>query len=623
VKYDSAMGSWVLRIYLRLSSSSNAMVAVLLAIYAVATIITLFAWSARGVYAVTGDEPHYLVMAESLVRHHTLELSSAYRSEFISHAIFPLGLGQPDSPLELPFAHVLPGDNGYFTWHGWGVPFLIAIPYAIAGAVGAKLMMAALGGLIVIVSWRISGVFFTTERFTSQWPRFLSVLAVAIAYPLVPSSTQIYPDMVAGLICLSGVWFLISRELPRSNLVLTAYSLLFAYLPWLGMKYLVTSLLLLAAMTWSLGHDRIRRLLWLIIPVALSWALLCWYNMQAFGRLSGPRLEDSLEATLTSFMVFLGLIFDQDQGSLLENPVLWIALIGLIPLFRSFRKVTIAWALIFASIWIPSAMHPGWYGLGSFVGRYSWALSVLLIVPALLALSIVAARWRKVFAILLAAGIGFHLLVLALITITGGAGPGISLGLDLFTKPPGTWLESYSIFYFPIQNWFPAYYNVDWAFTYLTNYAWLILAAGLIVIAVRVRIGAVVVVIGMLAILISGFFSQPGPRSEWIAIDASSTGKPGYLALQPLRQMRQGPYFWKVTYTASASPQVTIGRWELVETHTYTVVASGPLMGTAGQQRTESVSIPFRTLQPREYQLRVADYAQGEVTIHATGVEHG
>ncbi len=594
---------------------------ILLIMYLAVSLITLWVWAARGVYEITGDEPHYLIIADSLVNYGTLDLTAAYTHEFLTNSIFASGLAPAGAPITAPEAHVVAGSHGLFSWHGLGISVLTAIPFAMAGVLGAKLIMVALGLIAVIVSWRIAGVLFTKQSL-----RFVSVLGVVIGYPLIPASNQIYPDLVAGILILSSIYFLMSADIKRNNWSLVGYGFIIGFLPWLGTKYIITTLILMVALTFIIWRSRhsLQRVAAFLLPILVSGATLMAFNIYAFGQLIGPPSEGALEVSATALMVMWGLLFDQNQGALFQNPLLWVALFGLATFFTKYRFVALTWILVTLSIWLPGAMHPGWYGLGSFVGRYSWALAILLIVPALVGLSKISRSSLRTFWIVIGLGISVNALMWSWTTFFGGASPGRQLGVDLYTKSPSTWLESYSIWYFPFQDWMPALYNIDWAATFWPNYVWILL--GVVVAAIGTDIqrqftyGAAAVT--ALAIIGAGVVATPGPRIESQTFNVS-IDEAEYLPISFAWLMRQGPYAWNIRYAADAKAGSTAGKWELVQVSNNSVVAAGELKGTDGFTVELPTQVPYFSLHPQEFILRIASYGTGKLTVDSLGIRHG
>ena len=557
----------------------------LLAIYALVSVGVLFTWSARGVYAVTGDEPHYLLMAKSLVTTGSLEMTQPYLDEFTRPMLYAPGLAPPGSEPHSPYAHVFDGPNGRYSWHGPGVPFLLALPLAFGGVLLAKLAMVALGGLAVVLAWRISGL-----TLPDGWLRV--------------------------------AWLLMSVDRARTRWSLLGYGFLVGYLPWLGIKFLPAS----AGLAVISGVALFRRARsdagWLALPVVVSYLLLLITNMIWFGSFAGPPSDGALEASATAAMVTWGLLMDQDQGILLQNPALWLGLLGLIPFLRRWRWAGLGWAVALVAIWLPGGMHTGWYGLGGFVGRYSWALAILFIAPALVGADVLRAWSVRVARLVLAVAIAINAAFLALHTFTGGSSPGRVLGIDLYTKDPGTWLESYAAFWYPVQDWMPALYDTSWAFGFLPNWAWLVVVGGVVIAGVRAKAGLLVAGAGLVLVVVAGLVSSPGSRADVMA-SGLSTARDGYVDAGIVRQMRWGPYTWSVQYSSALPPESVAGRWEIASAGTEDIVASGELRGTAGVSTLVPVEVPYRSLQPREFVLRVASYGGGEMTLESLGVAHG
>ena len=605
----------------------------LVGIYVLLTIVTLAVWDARGVYGLTGDEPHYLVMADSLLRDGSWEVSGAYQREIADPNFYPLGLGQADmggsGALGPPAAHVVETARGYFSWHGWGIPLAIAAVFPWVGMFGAKALMAASGLVVIASAWRISARFaFSAQR------RLAAVASVSLAYPLLLASGQIFPDLWAGAICVLAVAWLLSRPWQESPAMTAVIGLSIGALPWLGMKFSIAAAVLAIIVLARLLVDRRTGLVALFsVPLVILASGLVVYHLSAFGNLLGPPTQGTLVFGRDFWMLLPGLMFDQNQGLLFFSPILWLALPGLVLLWKVARQVAVVWSLVFLAIWIPGAAHPGLYGIGSFNGRYAWALACLAIVPALFALAGAFRRAPRWAWALVAAGLVFQAYVWALGTFISGGGPGLPAGLDLYTKPAGTWLESYSLWWFPLQNLLPAWYDSAWAFSFAPNYLWTGIALLAVVLVLpplrraniastgsRLTVG--VALVG--AVIVVGVLANPGERLEVTAVDVTASpgsGQIGPLADGPQRAMRWGPYTWAVEYTAGGAAPV--GRWELIRAADGQVVASAELVGTSGEQGVEQVVIPYRALTPAEYFPRVSWYGTADFRLNALSVAHG
>jgi len=590
----------------------------LMVTYYVISALTLAVWDSRGVYSPTGDEVHYLVIADALISDSATDVTEAYRREIDKPRWYPPGLAEPGAPLEPPNVHVVSTGDGLHSWHGLAVGALVAGPAQVFGEMGARWVMVIVASGAVVLAWALAGRFLPSAR-----TRVGATAAVAIAYPLLLAGTQVYPDIPGGILLLGVLtWWVMPRARASTGWTLAA-GLAAAVVPWLGSRFILPGVIAVLAMGWALRWDR--RLLgtaW--APALISALALLAYHLTAFGNPLGPPTEGNLVFGREFWLLLPGLLFDQNQGLFWANPVLWVALPGLVFLWRHSQAVVVLWGVLVLSLWIPAAAHPGLYGLGSFNGRYAWPLALLAVLPALVALGELARRAPRWFWVITGLGVVFQAYLVGLSVVIGGSSPGSPAGLDLYTRPPGTWLESYSAWWFPLQRLLPAWYDPDWAFTYPQNWVWLVIAA-LLVISVCFSLPRIAIVSGAgvsaVAVAIAAVAGEPGTRSvtERFDVVAVAGSDPiGYPAIGPVHLMRFGTYVWSVDYSADGGD--VIGKWELVRVADDAIVASGELAGTAGADRLEDIPITVRSLEPREYALRVGWYGEVDLEVRTTGV---
>jgi hypothetical protein len=335
-------------------------------------------WQSRGFYRITGDEPHYLVITDSLVRDHDVQVENNYLI---------------DSPVRQASVSDLSGGThvyNRFSRHNIGLPLLLTIPYSIAGITGAKVFMALLAGLWPLLLFKVL-VQLTLSR---AWS-LITALVIAIGLPFSAASNQIYPDLLAGMIILYVTWRVFDglRNDRSSFSLLTSLSigLLIAFLPWLHVRFAPPAMLLLAAYSYVAMRSSgiaasppLRRRY--VIPAGLvlsSLILLGLYNRAAFGNIFGPFSEDYFSFRANQIgMIFFGLHWDQSQGMFIQQPMLLLGLIGIPALIREHRQGTILVGLLYCSVLLPAAMHPAWYGGFSFLGRFWWTVVGLWIFPA-------------------------------------------------------------------------------------------------------------------------------------------------------------------------------------------------------------------------------------------------
>jgi hypothetical protein len=178
------------------------------------SVLTLVYWHQNERYDVTGDEPHYLVMADGIISFGTFEQTKPYKKELEERNIWRAEL--------LLDPHVIDGPNGSYNVHNIGLPLLISVPYKLGsdisnilpplgdynvyGIGSVKLFLITTAGLIVIGSWILSGFFSFLNNIKV---RAITVLAIVYGYPFVPASSQVYPEFTAGIILLFATIYLI------------------------------------------------------------------------------------------------------------------------------------------------------------------------------------------------------------------------------------------------------------------------------------------------------------------------------------------------------------------------------------------------------------------------------
>lgn len=441
----------------------------LLLIYCICALGVFAVWRQAGFNGVTGDEPHYLVMANGLARHGALEQTVPYTEAFAPAEREKFGIPPESARFAPENMHTIVGAHGHFNMHNLGLPVLLALPFAAGGIVGAKLFMIFCGGLGVLVGWRVAGVFAPDPR-----QRWLAVCAACIGIPLVPAANQIYPDLLAGMLALLGLYWFSTTQGPRGRGAELALAVAVAYLPWLQIKFGPTCAVIVLAVVARIYRQsgdwqRIARILAI---AGSSCLLLAAYNFYAYGKLSGPYLSDAIEASKTSVMVMLGLLFDQNQGFLLLNPVNFVGVLAIGWLYRANRPLAALWTIAFLSLIVPNGLHPNWYGGWCFSGRFGWAGAIVFMMPTLYGLLDIARRSATRFRMLVGlsalwqAGLFYH----------------YSYGLvGLYNRDAATPFEHYSIFYGALHDWLPALYDVRWAYAYAPNYVWLAGGAVLLV----------------------------------------------------------------------------------------------------------------------------------------------
>jgi hypothetical protein len=347
----------------------------------VAAIVFAVSWglTTHGKYSDTGDEPHYLLVCESLRVDGDLAVGNNY--ERGDGAMFGAGGLQREAHARLDRSgRLLPV-------HDIGVPVAL-LPAYVAATKLATLPSDALlqrfrmnRGLfayslvsLVIIGLVSAGAAVTMTALLHQGTSPLTsaaiVLIAFLSPPVLDNSFVVFPEpfalvIVACTVARSSV----SREAWRwpDSLLLLALGAL----PWFHRKYLLLAVALAVLLVWQ------RRLAWrqltagararqCVVFTALPLALGLW-TLHVWGNLSGPIALDGLPLSWSTLKRGLaGLFIDRENGLFWWAPVYIV-----LPAGWWLRRATVgAWLLPVASLVIPCAAHDQWWGGFSPAGRF-------------------------------------------------------------------------------------------------------------------------------------------------------------------------------------------------------------------------------------------------------------
>jgi len=571
-------------------------------LFGCAAFAAMMSWNQNRMHinAINGDEPHYLVMARGILHFGSFEISRPYQEEFqnrflADRQLAPLGaVPSPEN------THGALGPHGLYSNHNIGLPLLLTLPVAIGGVVAAKLFMVLCGSLIVYLTWVISAAF-SSNHLHRLW----ATLATCLAAPFIPASTQIYPDLIAGLLALVGLyWFQTANEMRRPAAEWTM-AIAVAFLPWLQVKFAPTSAILAAAIALKLtigGGQRSAAIRLFLIEIT-SVALLVLYNFYAFGKFSGPYHPGMMEFSKTSVMVFTGLLIDQNQGFLMQNPVDFIGIIALGSLFRRDRSLALLLLVLFVTLLLPNALHTVWYGGFSFAGRFGWSAATVFLVAVVYGLLRLAAKSEALFYFVVGLSLGLQAYLFYLYAFCE---------VNLYNRPATTPVESYSIYFFPIDQWLPRLYDSDWAFGFLPNYAWLLFLGGLVILGFGGRSlsprAAILVTVPLLldipvAALLDGsphidipYNIAQLPSGTGRIVDGERVGvqgvdRAGFLTFGPYFPLRRGHFRLTLRYSSTAPEGGVQGIFDVFDASSQMRIGHLDLVGTGGT--TRQVEMPF------------------------------
>jgi hypothetical protein len=296
-----------------------------------------------GVYAATlgldafgdsdygGDEPHYLLAAESIVHDGDVDVRDEYRGraydDFYPYELQPHGR-ETEGRLNEP--------------HGVGFPLLIAPAYALGGAKAVELFLAALAALGVVLAYRLA-----LRVAPDPWA-LGAALVVGLSPPLLAYGSAVYPELAAAAALAGAALLAVRLDAGVSRWQAGLCFLLLGALPWLGTKFVPAGVVIGAFAARSIWRARRRTLAVGAVELSLfSVGLYVGINEAIY---SGPTPyaadvpgETATDASFPGGYVerayrLVALFVDRDYGLLRWAPVFALAFGGLWWLWHSRRE---------------------------------------------------------------------------------------------------------------------------------------------------------------------------------------------------------------------------------------------------------------------------------------------
>ena len=378
---------------------------------------------------VTGDEPHYLLMAQSLWREGDLDLRDNFeRRDYLEYTPGPVAphYGNPRR------------DGRPFPAHSPGLAVVLAPAYALGGRLLCVVMLAACGGaLAVVVGWiaRRSGAESAGER--AAW-------LACVGPPAFFYGFHVYTELPSALAIALALHLSWDPETRPRRAVWGALAI--ATLPWLHLKLAPAAAVLALVALW---RQRGRARLALAGVLGVSGLLLLAWFQYVFGRPSPLAIYGGVPPEFSEgspLRAVVGLLLDRSFGLLPIAPVFVIALAGVGRLVRTVE----GWGqlALLAALLGPAVTWRMWWGGQCPPARF--LVPGLAVLATALALQVTHARGRGLArwtGILLAAGF-----TLAAVTV---AHPGALLLVNRGDNPTRLW-GALSGFHWPVERYLPS-----------------------------------------------------------------------------------------------------------------------------------------------------------------------
>ncbi len=269
---------------------------------------------------LSGDEPHYLMVTQSLVEDHDLSLKNNVEDRSYLDFI----------PVEIP-AHMIIHEGKYLSFHMPGLSFLMIPFYIIFNLIGDtvsphlffRLSISIVNAFFPLVLFYLMRMFFPGRKITGIW--LLSIVTV----PFLFHSVHIFPELPAATL-LAGSFLFLYRANPKPGIA----GLLFSLTIWFHVKYYPPLVLFAGFAVWKLlkGSSKKDLFKFLLYP-ALSSILLLLFSKEIYGTFNPSGIFPAENYWTTSILlkikVFFAYFIDQRDGLLLYAPTLFFFIFGL------------------------------------------------------------------------------------------------------------------------------------------------------------------------------------------------------------------------------------------------------------------------------------------------------
>lgn len=341
----------------------------------------------KGTTTTQGDEPHYLLVTESILRDGDVYLTNNYEAQQY----------RPYFEQKITLWHVTHGKNGRFvSTHPMFLSLLVLPGFWAFGYTGAALTM------IILMSLAAMFTFLITDRFVTRTVAAGVTLFLFFTYPLLFFARLIYPETLGVFLVALGIWSAWRLKETRGRplyavlLGLSAGGMILAH-----PKFVAVTISFVALFFIVRPKKDLKLALWFAAPLAACVLLLLILTDIAFGlkivqgltASGGSKFQGGYWGT-NSVWGIAGMYLDRAWGLLIFAPVYALFGYGL-----ACQKTAWEWDRWWVFFPICIGLHTmvlgifqSWNGGAAPVQRYLVPLAPLLIVCIALFLDRVRSR---------------------------------------------------------------------------------------------------------------------------------------------------------------------------------------------------------------------------------------
>jgi len=320
-----------------------------------------------------GDEPHYLVITQSILGDRDLKIENNHRQgDYRAYVSRPL---KPD--------FLKRGKDGQiYSIHAPGLPLIVAPAFALFGypgvLVGLCLVSAAASALAWLVAWRVTG-----DR-AASW---FGWAAVALSVPFFFHASALFPDGLGAVLTLVALLPLVDQR-AREPRWLVAVGAAPGVLPWLSTRFVPLAVMsvLLIALRLIEDRSRLRSRLAAIVVWPVFSALALFGFFQVIYGTPNPSVAYGGATRMAMGTIVRGapgLLFDQQFGLIPNAPVYLCACAGIaIMIWRGPRRLALEILALVVPYYLVATSFPAWWGGTTAPARYAVPIALVLVVPS-------------------------------------------------------------------------------------------------------------------------------------------------------------------------------------------------------------------------------------------------
>jgi hypothetical protein len=269
---------------------------------------------------LSGDEPHYLMVTQSLVEDGDFNLENNIKNKTYHKYI----------SIDINF-HGDIHQKKYLSYHMPGLSFVMIPFYAlfhllegfIPPALFFRLAASVINAFFALALYTVLKIQFPQKRVTGIWMLFICL------YPLIFHSLHLYPELPTAALVMGAFIFAFGKT---KNYILSGFFL--SLVAWFHVKYYPAMLILAVFIIIQIAKEKkIMQAVWFFLFPLLNFALLLVFLKILYNTYNPADIfpgQDYFAAPLIlRFKVFLAYFLDQRDGLLFYSPLFFLLFLGL------------------------------------------------------------------------------------------------------------------------------------------------------------------------------------------------------------------------------------------------------------------------------------------------------